>query len=170
MPLLIFRTNGASALLREPVAFGKDQFAKRFRNVEIRRRRSCGLPCGIKSRLGSSFDAVEIYPPDCRAVESLDKAFHWQCKLRDPRFAGFVQNNSAPQPTLQIVLFSRPDVQIDPHSIRANFEFLIATELRRVRLKENFHDVAVPQLVTAAIGIGAGKNGDCAKSCAETNE
>src|SRR5260370_35987745 len=132
MPASIFRTNWTSPLLSQHAGWCKDQFGKRFRNVEIRRWRSRGLPCGIKARLGSSFDAVKIHSPvECRS-EALDETFHGHLNLRNPGFGGFVQNNAAPQTTLQVVLLARRDVQIDPKSVWADFEFFITTEMRRV--------------------------------------
>jgi len=118
---------------------------------------SRGLPGGIKSRFGSPLDAVKIHSPGGLWIEALNEAFHRQRKLRDPGFSGFVQNNAAPQSTLQVVLLARRDVEIDPKAIRADFEFSIAAELRRVGLKEDFRDVTVPELVAAAIGRGIGK-------------
>ncbi len=157
---MIFRTTWTSLLLSRNAEWCKDQFGKRFRNVKIRRSCSRGLPCGIKSRFGSPFDAVKIYLPGSFRIKALDQAFHGQSKLRDPSLAGFVQSNAAPQTTLQVVLLAWRDVQIDPKSVRADFEFFITTEMRWVGLKENFRDVAVPELVAAAIGLGIGKNGD----------
>ena len=156
MPVSTFHTTWTSPLLSRHGAWRKDQFAKSFRNVEIGRWGSRGLPGGIKSRFGSSFDAVEIHSPGGRWIEALNEAFHRQRKLRDPGFSGFVQNNAAPQSTLQVVLLARRDVEIDPKAIRADFEFSIAAKLRRVGLKENFRDVAVPELVAAAVGRASG--------------
>src|SRR2546430_1536796 len=61
MPVSIFRARSASLLFSRKSGRCKDQFAKRFRNVEIRRRCSRGLPGGIKARFGGSFDAVKIH-------------------------------------------------------------------------------------------------------------
>ncbi len=167
MPLLIFCTTWASPLLSRHIACCKDQFAKGFRNVEIRRWGSRRLPGGIKARFGRSFDAKKIHSPGGRRIEAIDEAFHGQRKLRDPRFGGFVQHNSALQSTLQVMFFSRCDAEIDPKAVRADFEFFITTEMRRVGLKENFRDVAVPELVAAAVGRGIGENGDGAVFGAE---
>src|SRR4029077_13247219 len=52
------------------------------------------------------------------------------------------------------------DVQIDPHPVWRDFEFEVAPRLRRVRLEENFSNVAVPQFVAAAAGIAIGEDGD----------
>src|SRR5712691_4245454 len=160
MPVSIFRARSVSPLFSRKSGRYKDQFTKPFRNVEIRRRCSRGLPGGIKARFGGSFDAVKIQPPSGRRIEALDEIFHGQRNLRDPGFSGFVQNNAAPQSTLQVVFLAWPDVQIDPKAIRADFEFFITAEMRRVGLKKSFHDVAVPELVAAAVGFGIRKNGD----------
>src|SRR5260370_31484269 len=60
---------------------------------------------------------------------------------------------------LQVMCFSRCDAEIDPKAVRADFEFFITAEMRRGGLKENFRDVAVPELVAAAVGRGIGENG-----------
>ena len=91
------------------------------------------------------------------------EAFHWQRKLRDPGLGGFVQNNAPSHTALQVVFFARCDIQIDPKSVWTHFKFLISTELRGIGLHENFRDVAVPELVAAAIGLGIRKNRDPAK-------
>src|SRR5258708_24673084 len=145
MPVSIFRTTRTSPLPSRRGAWRKEQFAKSFRNVEIGRWGSRGLPGGIKSRFGSSFDAVEIHSPGGRWIEALNEAFHRQRKLRDPGFSGFVQNNAAPQSTLQVVLLARRDVEIDPKAIRADFEFSIAAELPAGAVEDNSPDVPVPQ-------------------------
>src|SRR5260370_24767246 len=107
MPVLIFRTTWASPLLSRHRARCKYQFAKGFRNVEIRRWGSRRPPGGIKARFGSSFDAKKIHSPGGRRIEAIDEAFHGQRKLPDPRFGCFVQHNSALPSTLQCILFSR---------------------------------------------------------------
>src|SRR5467141_1850777 len=147
-------------LLSRRRAMNKNQFAKHFRNVKIRRRRSRWLPGGIKSRFDSSFDPVKIYFPGRRGIEAIDQAFHGQPKLRDPGLGRFVQNHAAAQTTLQLVLLAWRDVQVDPESVWADFEFLVTSQMRRVGLKKNFRDIAIPEMVAAAIGLRIGKNGD----------
>src|SRR4029077_1382695 len=117
-------------------------------------------PRGIESRFSSSFDAVKIHFPSGRGIEALDEAIHWQRQLRDPGLGGFIQDNATPQSTLQIVFLARPDIEIDPKTIRADFEFFVTAELRWVGLKKNFRNVAVPKLVAASIGLGIGENSD----------
>src|SRR5260370_4755373 len=167
MPVLILRTTWASPLLSRHSAWCKYQFAKGFRNVEIRRWGSRRLPGGIKARFGSSFDAIKIHSPGGRRIEAIDEAFHGQGKLRAPGFCSFAQNHTAPQSTLQVMFFSRCDAEIDPKAVRADFEFFIPAEMRRVGLKANFRDVPVPQLVAAPAGRGIGGNGADAGVCAE---
>src|SRR5258708_33061723 len=154
MPLLIFCTTWASPLLSRHIACCKDQFAKGFRNVEIRRWGSRRLPGGIKARFGRSFDAVKIHSPGGRRIEAIDKAFHGQGKLRAPGFCGFVQNHTAPQSTLQVMFFSRCDAEIDPEAVRADFEFFILEEMRRAGVKEKFLVAVAPVRVATASGRG----------------
>ncbi len=58
------------------------------------------------------------------------------------------------------MLFARRDVQIDPKTVRTDFELLVPAKVKGIRLKENFRDVAVPELVAASVGLGIRKNGD----------
>src|SRR5260370_16704056 len=159
MPVLIFRTTWASPLLSRHSAWCKDQFAKGFRNVEIGGWGSGRVPGGIKAGFGSSFDAIKIHSPGGRRIEAIDEAFHGQGKLRAPGFCGFVQNHTAPQSTLQVMFFSRCDVEIDPKAVRADFEFFIPAEMRRVGLKENFRAVAAPDLFPPPPGPATTENG-----------
>src|SRR5260370_1382864 len=168
MPLMIFCTTWASPLLSRHSASCKYQFAKGFRNVEIRRWGSRRPPGGIKARWGRYFEAKKIHSPGGRRIEAMDEGFHGQGKLRAPGFCGFVQNHTAPQSTLQVMFFSRCDAEIDPKAVRADFEFFIPAEMRRVGLKENFRDVAVPELVAAAAGRGTGEKADDGGFCAES--
>src|SRR5260370_4318402 len=105
MPVLIFRTTWASPLLSRHSAWCKDQFAKGFRNVEIRRWGSRRLPGGIKARFGSSFDAIKIHSPGGRRIEAVDEAFHGHGKLRQPGFCILARNLSRPLSTLQVRFF-----------------------------------------------------------------
>jgi len=52
------------------------------------------------------------------------------------------------------------DFQIDPKAVGTYLEFLVAAQLRRIRLQENFRDIAVPKLIAATIGVGIVKDGD----------
>src|SRR5271163_3986276 len=62
------------------------------------------------------------------------------------------------------------DVQIDPHSVGADFELLVALGVGGVRLEEDFGHVASPEMVAAAIGVGVGEGGDGAKAGVEFDE
>src|SRR5216683_2092659 len=156
----IFRTTRTNPLPLRHRPRCKNKFAKRFRNMEIGGRRSRGPPCGIKPRFDSSFDAIKSDPPSGCRIEALDEAIHGQRQLRHPGFRGFVQSNAALQTALQVVLFARRDVQIDPKSVRADLEFLITSEPYRIGLKKNFRHIAVPELVAPAVGRRIGKHGD----------
>jgi len=52
------------------------------------------------------------------------------------------------------------DFQIDPKAVGAYLEFLVAARLLRIKLQENFSDIAVPKLVAAAVSVGAFEYGD----------
>ena len=52
------------------------------------------------------------------------------------------------------------DFQIDPKAVGTYLEFLVAAQLHRIRLQENFSDIAVPKLIAATIGVGIVKDGD----------
>lgn len=155
---MICRGAWTAFLLSRQLAGNENQFAKRFRNVEIWFRSPRGLPCGIESRFSSAFNPVEIHFPRGRRIKPLDQAFHGQRQLRNPGFCTFVQNYAASQATFQIVFLARRDVEIDPQPIRTDLEFLIPPCLRRLGLKENLRNVAVPELVTAAIGLASREN------------
>ena len=45
------------------------------------------------------------------------------------------------------------DVQIDPHPVGSNFEFLVAALKGRFWLKKCFGHVTVPKVVTAAVEV-----------------
>ena len=49
------------------------------------------------------------------------------------------------------------DVEIDPHAVRADFEFLVVVSSGWVRLKEDFRDVTIPEFVAASVGSESGK-------------
>src|SRR6266478_2245035 len=146
------------------------QFSKHFRNVEIRDGCFRGLPRGIKARLSTSFDTVKIHSPSSSSIEARNEAFHRQHELRDPSLGRFIQNNAALQTTLQVMLLAWCNVQIDPKSIRTDFEFLVPAELRRVGLQKNFRDVAIPELIAASIGLGIRKNANDAEFCLKSDK
>ena len=149
---------------------GKNQFAKRFGNVEVRRWRPRRPPRGVKSRFGSAFNPVKIHSPGSGGIESMNQTFHRQRQLRNPHLSRFVQSHAPPQTTVQIVLFARCDIKINPESIGADFKFLITTEIRRIRLQEDFGHVTIPELVAPAIRLGIGKNCNQAVFRAESQE
>src|SRR5882672_1345564 len=128
----------ANPLFSQCWAWCEDQLAKRFRNVEIRLRSSRGLPCGIKTWFSRPFDAVKIHLPSFRGIKMLHEAFHGQRHLCYPGLRGFIHDDAAPQTALQVVLLPGRDAQINPKPVRADFEFSISAELRRIRLQENF--------------------------------
>ena len=111
-------------------AVRENQFSERFRNMEIRRRRSGRLPCRIKPRFARSFNPKKVHSPARSWIKSLNKRLHRQRQLRNPRLAGFIQCHSPPQRAFQIVFFARCDVQINPHPVRTDFEFLVAPSIR----------------------------------------
>ena len=57
------------------------------------------------------------------------------------------------------------DFQIDPKAVGTYFEFFVAAQLRRIRLQENFSDIAVPKLIAATVKVGIIKDGDEAITC-----
>jgi len=138
----------------------KNQCSKCFRNMEIRRRRSGRLPCGIKPRFARPFNTVKIDSPPRSWIKSLSKRLHRQRQLRNPRPAGFIQCHPPPQLAFQIVFFTRCNVQINPHPVWTDFEFLVASSIRFIWLKKNLSDVSIPQLIAPSVWVGVRKNCD----------
>src|SRR5579885_3101280 len=56
----------------------------------------------------------------------------------------------------------RSDVKVNPHSIGADFEFLVGIGARTGRLQEGLRHIAVPQMVTPTVGFGVGEDEDFA--------
>jgi len=52
------------------------------------------------------------------------------------------------------------DFQIDPQTVGTYLEFFIAAQLFRIRLQENFSDVAVPKFIAATARVGIIKDID----------
>lgn len=46
------------------------------------------------------------------------------------------------------------DMQINPHAVRSDLEFLVIPFWRRLGLQECLGDIAVPQVITTAARIG----------------
>lgn len=121
-----------------------------------------GLPGRIKAWLGWSFDAKEIGAPEGGRVESLREAFHGDGQFGGPCFFRFIDTYAALQTALYVLKRSVCDFQIDPKAVWAYLEFLVAPWLLRIRLQENFGDIAVPQLIAAAVSVGVFEDGDAA--------
>ena len=119
-----------------------------------------GLPGRIKSWLGWSFDAKEIDAPERGGVEGLGEAFHGDGQFGGPCFFRFIDTYAALQAAFYVLKRSVCDFQIDPKAVGAYLEFFVVARLLRIRLQENFSDIAVPKLVAAAAGFGVIKNGD----------
>jgi hypothetical protein len=164
MPLSIRSINFATHLLSNGRSIRKNQSAERFRYMEVRNRCAGGPPGRIKPWLRRPFHSVKIDAPRGFGIKTLDKTSHRYSQLRDPSFGGFVYDHAPPQSALQVVLFSQSDVQIDPKSIRADFELFIAAHIRRIGLQKYFGDIAVPQPVTAAVRLSIRKYGNDAIS------
>src|SRR5258708_207415 len=150
----------AAFLLVRFCALCENQRSKRLRNMEIWHSRSRWPPCRIESRFARPFYSVKIHFPRRGRIKSLNKRLRRQCQFRDPRLAGFVQGHSASQAALQIEFFAWRDVQINPHPVRTNFEFLVASAIRLIRLKKDLSDVPLPESVTPSIGLSVRKNCD----------
>ena len=159
-PAHIVVKTAAHSLLFRCYAVRENQGSKRFRDMEIWCRSSGRLPCGVKSRFDRSFNTVKIDSPLRSRIKSLNKRLHRQRQLRNPPPAGFIQCHPPPQLAFQIVFFARCDVQINPHPIRADFEFLVASSMRSVGLKKNLGDVSIPKLIAPSVGLGIRKNCD----------
>jgi hypothetical protein len=57
-------------------------------------------------------------------------------------------------PTFQVRPSTGENIEIDPKSVRTNFELAIVTRSRRIGLEKYFRDVAVPEFVTTPVRIG----------------
>jgi hypothetical protein len=153
MPLSIQPANLATHLLSNGSSVRKNQVTERFRNMKVGNRCSSGPPSRIKSWLPRAFHSVKIHPPSSSGIKSFDKTLHRDRQHRNPSFVRFVQDHASPQTALQIVFFARGNVQVDPHSVGADFELFITPQIRRIGLQKYFGDVVVPQLVAAAAGL-----------------
>jgi hypothetical protein len=112
--------------------------------MEVWLRRACRTPCGIEARLRGSLNAIKIRSPDGGSVETHDETFHRYGQFCYPELFIFVDLHAALQPALQVVFFARGDVQVNPKTVRTNFEFLVAARGRRIGLEKSFRDVTVP--------------------------
>ncbi len=59
------------------------------------------------------------------------------------------------------------DIQIDPHAVGTDFELLVALGIGGVRAEKDFGDVAIPEPVATAIGVGVREGGNGAKANVE---
>ena len=132
----------------------ENQPAEYFRHMKIRLRRSCRLPGRIESRLARSFHSKEINAPRHCGIERRCQALHWQRQHCPPTLSGAIDVDAPPHPALQIAPWPCADVQIDPETIRRDFYFFVPVQLRRIWLQEGLADVAIPQLIPSATGIG----------------
>src|SRR5437764_1269138 len=97
--------------------------------MKIGLRRSCRLPGRVKSRLARTFDAEEISTPRHRRIKRLRQALHGQRQYRTPFPGGTINIDTPSHPALQIAPGPRADIEIDPHSIWRDFDFLIPPKL-----------------------------------------
>lgn len=132
--------------------------------MEVWLRSVGGLPGRIKAWLGRSFDAKEIGAPDRNGGESLREALHGDGQFGGPCFFRFIDKYAALQAAFYVLKRSVCNFQIDPKAVGAYLEFFVAARLLRIRLQENFGDIAVPQLIAAAASIGVIKDGDATKT------
>jgi len=138
--------------------------------VEVGRGRVGGAPGGVEAGLGGTLDAEEIYAPDGGGVERGDQAFHGEGDFRQPNLLLLIHGDAATQAALQVLPFAMGDIQIDPHAVGADFEFLVALRIGGVRAEEDFGYVTIPETVATAIGFGVGKGGYGAKVSVEFDE
>ena len=58
-------------------------------------------------------------------------------------------------PLVDVVQPCGRDIQIEPLAIGADFKFLVVFLAKAIGLEKYFGDVAVPQFISAAVGIGS---------------
>jgi hypothetical protein len=129
------------------LGIAKYQMPERLRHMKIRGWCECRAPRRIKSRLRFPFDSKEISPPAPLWIERRRKAPHRYSKFRRPRLRRLIPHHAPPQSAAHLFFLPVRNVQIDPISIRANFQFFIHALVTRVRLQKRFRHVALPQFV-----------------------
>lgn len=65
---------------------------------------------------------------------------------------------------------ARGNIEIDPHAVRADFQFPVMRGVGRIGLEENFSDIAVPKPIATAGGFSIGENGNDARAGVEFDE
>lgn len=131
--------------------------------MKIWLRRPRRLPRGIKTRLAPAFHAKKIRPPLQRRIELRRQRPHRNRQLRLPYAPLLIDPHRSRHPALQITRprrrrsRSRPDlrpnVQIDPKPVGADFKFLVMTRLQWIRLQKRLRHIAIPQAITASVRI-----------------
>jgi len=116
--------------------------------------RAGGLPCGIKSRFGVSFNTEQIYPPFNCWTEMRRYGSYRDSQFSAPHMRTFVQPDGSTHATLQVGQALWGDVEIDPHSVRAHFEFLVIVPNGWVGLEEDFRYVTIPEFVAPSARVG----------------
>jgi hypothetical protein len=142
----------------------EDQFPEGVWNMKIGHWRSRRPPCGVKTRFGGPLNTKEIDAPAYRRIEILRQILHRQNQFRPPDLPFFIYARAPLQPALQIALFSRRNIQVNPETIRTYFKFLVTDSTRSGRLQKHLRNVALPKLVPPPIRFGISKGKNASKS------
>jgi len=67
-------------------------------------------------------------------------------------------HNAPSQPAVQLFFFTAYNIQINPISVRAYFQFLVRTRVARIRLQKRFGHVTLPQLAAPSVRPRIGKD------------
>jgi len=120
--------------------------------MEIRSRRQRRAPCRIKSRLHFPFHSEKICAPATLRIKFRRQTPHWHGQFRCPNSRRRIRHNPPPQSAAHLLFFAMRDIQINPETVRADFQFLVDPCIPRVRLQKRFCHVALPQFVAPSIG------------------
>ncbi len=123
-------------------------------NVEVWDIGVGGLPGGIETRLEAAFDAVEIGAPYRVGIEYLGQGGHRDGQFGGPEVVFGVQVGGMTKTAFKIIAATGKDVQVDPEAIGADLKFLVVVRARGIWLQKKLCDIAIPEVVAAAVGAG----------------
>src|SRR5277367_5551184 len=88
------------------------------------------------------------------AIKMTGQGFQGNSKFYAPDLRFSVQINGPLHSTLKIGTAAGKNVEVNPHGVGSDFKLPVEEFARRIGLEEGLDDVAVPELVAAAIRVG----------------
>jgi hypothetical protein len=137
--------------IERPVSlFFKLKLAELRGDMEIWLRRMRRPPCGIKAIGFCALDSEQIQSPDFAGIEGWRQAIQRDCQFRSPEASVGINRYMAFEVPKEMRFPAGRNIEIQPISIRANFEFPIMPGSFVAGLDEQLGHIPQPELIPPA--------------------